>query len=418
MRLEDGAVAASRALAPWPLDELDVPGLRREQVRAVPFQQFVLKVNSRCNLACSYCYIYESADTTWRNRPPRVSDATMRATAHRIGEHVRAHGLPAVRIDLHGGEPLLAGAGPLLRYAAEVGAALPADCAVTFGVQTNGTLLTRGVLDALTAVGIRVGLSLDGGSAAHNRGRIDHSGRPAWPAALRAARLLREFPGTYAGILCTVDVRNDPAEVLRSLNTLRAPSLDLLLPHANWTTPPPGIAARDPRDLPLPHARPTPYGDWLCAAFDQWWQWRDRPATRIRLFAEIIALLLGMPSRTESVGLSPAATAVVDTDGAIEQVDSLKTAYQHAPETGLDVHRHAFDEALEHPGMVARQLGTAALAPGCLACPVGAVCGGGNYAHRYLAHSGFRNPTVYCADMARLIRHIADRLETAITASP
>ncbi|WP_428957550.1 FxsB family cyclophane-forming radical SAM/SPASM peptide maturase [Streptomyces sp. cg35] len=412
------APGASSALATWPLRDLDVPGLRRSGVRPVPFRQFVLKVRSRCNLACSYCYIYEGADSTWRERPTQVTGATVRDTAARIAEHVRTHRLTSVRVDLHGGEPLLGGAGPLLRHVTTLREALPANCAVDFGLQTNGTLLTTRALTDLTAAGIRVGLSLDGGSARHNLLRTDHGGRPAWPAVARAARLLARHPGAYAGILCTIDLSNDATDVVSSLFELHPPALDLLLPHANWSTPPPGVAPADPGMLRLPHDRPTPYGDWLAEAFDLWWARRSRPSVRIRLFSEIIALLLGRPSVTEAVGLSPVATVVIDTDGAIEQVDSLKTAYEGAPATGLDVRRNSFDEALDHPGIAARHLGRDALGPACRECPLVAVCGGGNYAHRYLALSGFRHPTVYCADMARLIRHVSDRLSTEIGTSP
>jgi uncharacterized protein len=38
------------------------------------------------------------------------------------------------------------------------------------------------------------------------------------------------------------------------------------------------------------------------------------------------------------------------------------------------------------------------------------VCGGGLYAHRYRAGVGFRDRSVYCADLLRLIDHIKARL--------
>lgn len=151
------------------------------------------------------------------------------------------------------------------------------------------------------------------------------------------------------------------------------PMLDFLLPHANWSSPP---------SAPAGAAGPAPYGDWLCTAFDLWW---DGPGQglRVRLFTEIIGLLLGRPSSTEAVGLSPVVALVVDTDGAIEQVDSLKSAYDGAAATGLDVFRHSFDEALAHPGMAARRQGRDGLGDRCRACALVEVCGGGNYAHRY-----------------------------------
>jgi uncharacterized protein len=102
--------------------------------------------------------------------------------------------------------------------------------------------------------------------------------------------------------------------------------------------------------------------------------------------------------------------AAVELDGAIEQVDALKIAYAGAGETGLDVRTDSFDAVLAHPGIAARQIGAAALSRTCTACSIHRVCGGGHYAHRYRPGDGFRNPTVYCADMQVLIGHIRRRL--------
>ncbi|WP_310726597.1 FxsB family cyclophane-forming radical SAM/SPASM peptide maturase [Streptomyces sp. N2A] len=382
----------------------------------VPFRQFVLKVHSRCNLACTYCYIYAGPDRSWRERPRTVPAATVRQTALRIAEHARTHRLREIRVDLHGGEPLLTGPSPLLDQAAAVRAALPAGCTVHFGVQTNGTRLTPDTVDALAGAGFRIGLSLDGGTPGLNRRRLDHAGRPSWPAVSRAVALLRGRPDVFAGILCTIDATADPAEVYGSLRALDAPMLDFLLPHANWSSPPPAaLPGGGPRPVPPGPAGRSPYGDWLCTVFDLWWD--GGPGPRVRVFTEILGLLLGRPSTSESVGLSPVVALVVDTDGAIEQVDSLKSAYEGAAATGLDVFRHSFDQALAHPGMAARRSGRDGLAAQCRSCALVEVCGGGNYAHRYRADTGgFTNPSVYCADLERLIRHIAARL--AATVSP
>jgi len=52
---------------------------------------------------------------------------------------------------------------------------------------------------------------------------------------------------------------------------------------------------------------------------------------------------------------------VVAADGAIEQVDSLRSAYPGAVATGMSVFTHDLDSVLTHPGIRARQLGLAAL---------------------------------------------------------
>jgi uncharacterized protein len=97
---------------------------------------------------------------------------------------------------------------------------------------------------------------------------------------------------------------------------------------------------------------------------------------------------------------------VIQTDGSIEQADYLKAVYHSAAATGLHVDRDPLDAALLLPGVIARQLGVHALAEECKACAIHRVCGGGLYAHRYKSGTGFANPSVYCADLTRLIQHI------------
>ena len=95
---------------------------------------------------------------------------------------------------------------------------------------------------------------------------------------------------------------------------------------------------------------------------------------------------------------------------AIEQVDALKSAYPGACSTGRNIASDAFDDVLWHPGIVARQIGAAALSEECGDCQVRSVCGGGHYAHRYRAGDGFRNPSVYCPALQELIVHIRDQV--------
>ncbi|MER5930143.1 FxsB family cyclophane-forming radical SAM/SPASM peptide maturase [Streptomyces sp. NPDC002054] len=406
---EDSVLSAHHRHAPWPYALLDVPGLRAAGHPPYPVRQFVLKTRSRCNLACTYCYVYAMADQSWRARPAVMAPATIALAAGRIAEHAAAHALPRVDLVLHGGEPLLAPTAdltaPVTAIRAELARRAPGT-RVTATVQTNGTLLTAGRLDALAAAGVRVGVSIDGGLPAHNARRVDHSGRPGFTAAARGLRLLAQRPESYAGVLCVVDPAQDPVETYASLLAFAPPAVGLLLPLANWSTPPPG-------------SRPgtTPYADWLIAVFDRWWH-DDVRRTRIRLFEEVIALLLGLPAATESLGLAPAGTAVIETDGSIEQADSLKSAYEGAAGTGLTLAGNSFDELLDHPGLAARQLGREALADGCRSCELVEICGGGHYPHRYRPGEGFRQPSVYCADLQRLIRHIATAVHRAATAAP
>src|SRR3989442_14429 len=106
------------------------------------FNTFLCKVASRCNLNCSYCYMYHHADQSWRARPKFMSPQTIDAFASRLAEYVASSGLKAVTVLLHGGEPLLAGKERIEHFLQTIVTALKnSKCVVEFSMQTNSTLL-------------------------------------------------------------------------------------------------------------------------------------------------------------------------------------------------------------------------------------------------------------------------------------
>ncbi|MET7621553.1 FxsB family cyclophane-forming radical SAM/SPASM peptide maturase [Streptomyces sp. NPDC005408] len=363
-----------------------------------PFRQFVIKVHSRCDLACDHCYVYMHADQSWRGRPVTMSEEVLRLTARRIAEHASAHGVPRVHVVLHGGEPLLAGRERLRGFARELRAALNGESALDLRMQTNGLRLDDEFCAMLAEEGIVTGVSLDGDRRSNDRHRIRADGSGSHDDVVRAVRKLGEpaHQRAFGGLLCTVDVENDPVAVYTSLAELDPPGIDFLLPHATWDRPP-----------PRPYGA-TDYADWLIAVHDQWTA--DGKPVRIRMFESITRLANGGVSLTEALGLGSSDLLVVETDGAIEQADWLKTVAHGAPETGFHVARDSFDDAAAHPGVQAQRQGLDGLSAQCRACPVVAVCGGGLYGHRFRTtpqgSRGFDNPSVYCADLLKLIRHV------------
>ncbi|MEU8300086.1 FxsB family cyclophane-forming radical SAM/SPASM peptide maturase [Micromonospora sp. NPDC048909] len=391
------ADALPSATRPGPDRAADVPA-GPDEGPAPRVRQLVLKLHSRCNLACDHCYVYRNADQGWRERPRVIGPGTVDRIADRLAAHVARHRTERVRVVLHGGEPLLAGPTVIDRTVRTLRAAMPADTSLDVGVQTNGVLLDETFLDLFRTHRVDVGVSLDGDSAANDRHRRHADGRGSHAEVARALRLLArpEHRARYAGLLCTVDLANDPVRVYEALLEFAPPRLDLLLPHGNWSQPPPGRR---------PGGTDAPYGEWLIAVFDRWY--RETPRrTGIRLFESLIALVLGGRSGTQALGGAEPDIMTIETDGTIEGTDTLKTTAEESMRTGYDVFRHSFDEALRHPSLAGRPTGPAALAPTCRACPVVSACGGGLYAHRFRAGAGFAHPSVYCPDLYRLIRHV------------
>src|SRR5689334_14701443 len=70
---------------------------------------FILKIASRCNLNCSYCYVYNKGDSSWASRPAIMSNTVFRAALDRIKRHCDTSGQREVMLAFHGGEPTLVG---------------------------------------------------------------------------------------------------------------------------------------------------------------------------------------------------------------------------------------------------------------------------------------------------------------------
>jgi uncharacterized protein len=360
--------------------------------------QYVLKVSSRCDLSCDHCYVFEHADQSWRVKPKVLDEDTASQAAVRISEHAKAHQLDEVHVVLHGGEPLLVGHDGLRGILRTLRSWINPIARFDLRIHTNGVLLDERLCELFADYAVQVGVSLDGDRAANDLHRRFSDGRSSHSQALGALALLRrpEYRHLYAGILCTVDLENDPIAVYEALLAEAPPRIDLLLPHATWDQP--------PRRRPGVHA---PYAAWLGQIHARWAA--DGYPLPIRLFDSLLAAWEGRPSGSEAAGLDPVDLLVIETDGSWEQADSLKTAFDGAPATGCDVFSHSVDEAAAHPGLAARRAGIAALCPACRVCPLVRACGGGLYAHRYKSGNAFDNPSVYCDDLKILIPQVTTR---------
>jgi len=242
---------------------------------------------------------------------------------------------------------------------------------------------------------VKVGLSLDGPRNVNDLHRLDHKGRSSFDAVERALTLLSEGVGRriWNGFLSVIDIQSDPIEVYSYLKSFRPNLIELLLPLGHYDLRPPGKDAGH---------QGTPYADWLLTVFHEWY--KEKPQTiMIRRFRDVIALLAGATDASEEWGLQPVDFAVIETNGDIEAVDSLKTTYPGANRLSLNIFTHGFDDMFEVPLVVERQLRWNSLCDTCRSCPVVKVCGGGYFPHRYSSENDFQNPSIYCGDLKRII---------------
>jgi uncharacterized protein len=378
--------------------------------RPSPIRCFLVKIASRCNLACDYCYVYEHADQSWRRRPKLMPELARRQLAARIGEYAESVELDRVSVVFHGGEPLLAGAETITECCGWIREAAPNGTKIDFSLQTNGLLLDDATLEALRRADVGVSISIDGPSEAHDRHRLTATGRSSFEETLAALERLKRHPEIFAGAIAVIDPAVPPETLLKFFAEHRPPRVDFLLPDAHHLRPPPG------RD-----GDPDLYIRWLLEAFDLWF---DRfPELSVRSFEALLDGLVGLPSATDAFGLGDVSLLSVETDGSYHDLDVLKITRESATAIGGGVAEMPVAEAASSPIIQAHRelLSMDGLAASCRECPEVAICGGGSVPHRF-AEDGFAHPTVYCREMLALIGHararVTERLELDAANTP
>ena len=362
----------------------------------VKIDTVLLKLASRCNLDCSYCYVYRMGDDGWKAQPKRMADGTMEAIGRQLAALVRVQEQP-FSVVFHGGEPLLVGPSRFARLCGDLRNVLPESC--RFHLQTNGILLTDEIIRTCAHFDVRVSISIDGPARVHDSHRTDHRGIGSHDRVLAGIRKLVIHPlgaNLFSGVLAVVDVSSDPIEVYEFLKSTGAPSIDFLYRDGNHQVLPVGKAS----------FLSTEYGDWMGRLLDYYLD--DQEPTRIRVLDDMLKLLLGGTGCKEGLGLTEYGILVVETDGTIMKNDTLKSASRFADRFGTtrSILRDDLTDIVSSTEFLEYHHSQRPCAPECKTCPDLNICGGGMPAHRWSDELGFAGPSVFCADQRYLIEHM------------
>ncbi len=368
----------------------------------VRLTSFLVKVASRCNLDCDYCYMYHHADQSWRAMPRLLSAEDREAFSSRLGSYLQQAGIRRGVVVFHGGEPLLMGSAELVAFAAQLREAVGADVQLDIGMQTNGLLLTQEVIDQLSSADIGISLSLDGPKAANDLHRTSRRGRSSFEQTYRALQLLRRAPDVFSGVIAVIDPRTPPRHLLEFFSEQQVPQVDFLLPDAHHLRLPPGRLEQ-----------PDIYERWLIEAFDLWFD--DYPGLQVRTFEALLDAVAGLPSQTDALGYGDVSLITIETDGTYHDLDVLKVVSQGATRLDGSVRDTPIAEVAVSPALAAHRslLKKEGLCATCQGCDVVDICGGGSVPHRY-GINGFMNPTTYCREMRALIRHVQTRIAASL----
>ncbi len=362
----------------------------------------LIKTASRCNFDCSYCYVYQGPDNTWRAQPKRMSRHVLTAIQERLVEQAEKQ-RTGFAIVLHGGEPLLLGFSGLATILRGLRTHLSPE-SYPISIQTNGALLNEKMLDLFVETRTSVSVSIDGPLEINDLARVDHLGRSTHAKTMRGIRLLsahseREF--LFSGTLSVIHPAVKPELVYRFLKTLGVPSMDFLLQDGNHDRLPPGKK----------RFSSTEYGQWLIQLLDLYLA--DSSPVPLRLADDTIKLCLGGTSRKEGHGKECYGILIIETNGEIRKNDTLRASFEGADMFSrqwniLNTSLSTVLSSREYAAYAGMQISSCNK---CRRCSLFSICGGGMPLSRWSADRGYDNPSVYCRDYALFIRHIIARLQ-------
>lgn len=332
-------------------------------------------------------------DDNWAMMEKFMSPETITAIASSLGNLALTQSTP-FSIVLHGGEPFLLGEKKLEFLLSSLRDSLSDDYPIS--IQTNGILISDGILDICSKYRANVAVSLDGPEEVNDKYRVSHKDTGTFHQVLKGINKLkghRDSEFLNAGLLAVIDVESDPKEVYSFFRELGPLSVDFLYKDGNHTTLPIGKKAVDTVE----------YGKWMAGLLEAYLQ--DPDPLPIRILDDMLKVLLGGMVSKEGMGITDFGIIIIDTDGTIMKNDTLKSSYNGADRFArpVNIKEGRLMEFLSSDAYQQYRKMQKPSSRQCLDCPVLNICGGGMVLHRWKKENGFDNPSVYCADQMYLI---------------
>lgn len=363
-------------------------------MNTIKFSTCILKIASRCNIACKYCYIYELADQSWKTQPKVMSLKVIKMFLEKLETYIVENDITSFDIVIHGGEPLLAGIDTihqLLEMTAEVSKRLSKD--ITTTIQTNGILLSDEWIYLFKKFNVKIGISHDGPSFIHDKNRIDHKGNGTEKiVSAKILELQQKAPELFIGVLTVIDPSANGSEVIDYFYNLKIPKIDLLLPDQNYLL--------TPKQYPSARIDSKLYTSFLSDAYKRWRQ-IDDPNFDIRLFRELVLAVMGKSPSLDSLGVADVGIFVIESDGGIEPIDTFKCCGEEFTKLNLNIQNNSLEDLSKNLLMESVVKKSTSLSQTCSDCDYLSMCGGGYMPHRFNGID-FLNPSVYCETLFEL----------------
>lgn len=358
--------------------------------------EVIIKITERCNINCTYCYMFNRGNEDYLARPANIADKTIDDIARFLAEGAADLGARRVNVVFHGGEPLMLKKSRFDRLCQTIRSAVEPLAKLRLSIQTNAMLIDDEWIRILAEHRVDIGISLDGPAHIHDRARVDKRGKGTYARTLNGIQALqRAFNDgliTKPGVICVIDPETSAAEIYRHLvSELQFTNLSFNLPMETVDSIPADAG-------PL-------YSRYLTELFDVWAA-DDNPRIHIRLLDQMLRFFAGDRSIQETLPnyIRDHVMVVISSDGELSEHDDFKVI--NFAQRGGNVRDTKLVEFANSPlrGFLDHLVHTAP--DDCRSCDWWRYCRGG-ISHgltvsRYSSQAGFNNRSSMCEGFTAL----------------
>lgn len=351
--------------------------------------EVILKVAERCNINCTYCYVFNGQDDSYKYHSKKIKKDTIVALSAYLKQAVIKYSLKEIQIDFHGGEPLIVGKTKFAEYCSILKTSITPICKITFCLQTNAILIDENWIQIFEDYNVKVSTSLDGPKEINDLGRIDFRGHGTYNKTLKGLKLLQAaYNGgrlSSVGVICVINPTFSALKIYNHfVHELNLDLVEFLLPDDTHAT----FNQREQGN----------YGIYLSELFNSWVH-DDNPKLQIRILNSAISLLLGGKSFVVGFGDDIGNAITISSDGDVGPDDILRSTGTDIMRTGLNVFNSSYSEYLGFYKEEIVQKINENINQECMDCCWLKTCGATHPVHRFKANNGFSNKSIYCADM-------------------
>lgn len=362
----------------------------------------ILKVSERCNINCTYCYVFNLGNEISINSKPIISNEIVLCLIKFFEQASREYDIESIQVDFHGGEPLMMGKKRFISACQKLISGSYNKTKLYLACQTNAILIDHEWIEIFSKYNVNIGISIDGPKHINDKNRLDKKGRSTYDNTVRGLTLLQDAwrigkIKDQPGVLCVANPSVKGSEIYRHfVDELKCTKFDFLIPDETHDT----------------CVNPTSLSDFYCSAIDEFFA-DSNSNIYIRYFHTNIQSMLKSDFKP-TMGISKASSDIIaltiSSEGNIYIDDTLRGTNDNIFSIIGNIKNTSLTETLSSWQMKKYIAINEQLPYDCKDCIWKKVCAGGRHIQRYSKVGGFRHKSVYCPSIKKILSRAASHL--------